>query len=124
MPWNTIALAVAGALGVLARHYVQRAVPRPGALPWGTLVVNVSGALAAGLVVTLVARRVSPPMWLQEALLVGFLGGYTTFSALSAETFLLIESRHYGLAALYSLGSLVAGALAVFAGILLGRALT
>ena len=121
MPWNVIGLGFAGALGVLARHFVQRLVPRTGHMPWGTLAVNMSGALVLGLLLTAVARRESVPIWAQEALFVGFLGGYTTFSALSAETFLLLESRQYGLAAAYSLGSLVAGVAAVFAGMALGR---
>ena len=124
MPWTTLSLALAGALGVLARHFVQRIVPRTGPMPWGTLVVNVSGALAAGLLLTLVARRFTVPMWVQESVFVGFLGGYTTFSALSTETFLMIETRHYGTAALYSLGSVSAGLAAVFAGTALGRWLT
>jgi len=124
MPWNVIGLSLAGALGVLARHAVQRAVPRTGHMPWGTLLVNVSGALVLGLLLTIIARRDSVPMWAQEALFVGFLGGYTTFSALSAETFLLMESRNYALAAAYSLGSLMSGVLAVFVGMAIGRTLT
>src|ERR1051326_5897512 len=103
MPWTTIGLGFAGALGVLARHGVQRLVPRPGGMPWGTFVVNVSGALVLGFLLHWIARRESVPMWVQEVLFVGFLGGYTTFSALSAETFLMIESRHYLLAAGYAL---------------------
>ena len=124
MPWNVIGLGLAGALGVLARHFVQRLVPRTGPMPWGTLVVNVSGALVLGFLLSVVARRESVPMWVQEALFVGFLGGYTTFSALSAETFLLLESRQYGLALAYSLGSLAAGVVAVVVGLSLGRAVT
>jgi len=121
MPWTTVALALAGAGGVLARHAVQRLVPRTGAMPWGTFVVNVSGALVLGLLLTVIARRDSVPTWVQEAAFVGFLGGYTTFSALSAETFLMLESRQVGLALAYSLGSVVVGVLAVFAGVALGR---
>ena len=124
MPWPTLALAGAGALGVLARHLVQRLVPRSGPMPWGTLIVNVSGALVAGLLLTLAARRWSLPMWAQEAVFVGFLGGYTTFSALSAETFLLTESKQYAVAAAYSLGSVAAGLAAVYFGTVLGRWLT
>jgi len=124
MPWTTVGLGLAGALGVIARHFVQRLIPRTGHMPWGTLAVNVSGAFVLGLLLTVVARRDSVPMWAQEAVFVGFLGGYTTFSALSAETFLLIESRQYGLALAYSLGSLLTGLLAVLIGVALGRALT
>lgn len=124
MPWTTISLGVAGALGVIARHTVQRVVPRSGPMPWGTFVVNVSGALVLGVLFTVIARRASTPMWVQETLFVGFLGGYTTFSALSAETFLMLEGRHYGLAVAYSIGSVIAGVLAVLVGTMLGRSLT
>jgi CrcB protein len=120
----TLALAVAGALGVLARHFIQRVVPRTGLIPWGTFLVNVGGSLVAGLLLVLLARRLSVPMWVQEAVFVGFLGGFTTFSALSAETFLLIETKHFGVAAAYSLGSLAAGLAAIYAGTALGRLLT
>jgi CrcB protein len=121
MPWTTVSLAVAGALGVLARHSVQRLVPRSGAMPWGTFWVNVSGALVLGALLTVTTRRDGVPMWVQEAVFVGFLGGYTTFSALSAETFLMLESRHYVLALAYALGSVLAGVVAVFAGVAVGR---
>jgi CrcB protein len=123
MPWNTIGLALAGALGVLARHGVQRLVPRAGPMPWGTFAVNVSGAFVLGLLLTMAVRRDSVPMWIQEVLFVGFLGGYTTFSALSAETFLMIESRHVALGLAYAFGSLASGVVAVGAGTLLGRQL-
>jgi CrcB protein len=124
MPWTTVGLALAGALGVLSRHAVQRLVPRPGTMPWGTFIVNVSGAVVLGLLVTVVARRGPVPLWLQEISFVGFLGGYTTFSALSAETFLMIESRHYALAAAYSIGTVIAGVAGVLLGVLAGRGLT
>jgi CrcB protein len=120
---TTLAIAVAGALGVLARHAVQQAVPRPGDLPWGTFVVNISGAFAIGLLATLVARRIDVPMWLQEAVLVGFLGGFTTFSALALETHTMIDRDRLVLAAAYSLGTLVVGLGAVVAGIRLARLL-
>jgi CrcB protein len=124
MHWSTVSLGFAGALGVLCRHALQRTIPRTASMPWGTLVVNVSGAFALGLLLTVIARRGSMPMWLQESVFVGFLGGYTTFSALSAETFLMIESRHYGLALAYSLGSVALGVAAVLFGTVIGRALT
>ncbi|HVG94240.1 MAG TPA: CrcB family protein [Planctomycetota bacterium] len=124
MPWTTISLGFAGALGVLARHALQRLVPRAGRMPWGTFAVNVSGALVLGLLLTVIARRGGIPMWIQETVFVGFLGGYTTFSALSAETFLMLESGRYGLALAYSLGSTISGVLAVGLGVGIGRALT
>jgi CrcB protein len=116
-----IAIAIAGALGVLARHAVQQLVPRHGEIPWGTFIVNVSGAFVMGLIFTVIVRRFSVPMWLQEAALVGLLGGYTTFSAVTLETFLLLDRGRTVTAAAYSVGSLLAGLLALFVGVHLGR---
>jgi CrcB protein len=116
-----ISIGIAGAVGVLARHAIQHVVPRHGGVPWGTLIVNVSGALALGFVFTVIVRRFAVAMWVQEALLVGFLGGYTTFSALSLETFLMVEHGRLTLAAAYGLGSVLARIAAVFAGIHLAR---
>ncbi len=115
------AIAVAGAVGVLARHAIQQAIPRHGEIPWGTFVVNVSGAFVLGLLFTVIVHRFTVPMWMQEAVLVGLLGGYTTFSTLSLETFVLIDRGRWLVAACYSLGTLVAGVLSLFVGIRLGR---
>ena len=93
-------------------------------MPWGTLIVNVSGALAIGLVFTILVRRYEVALWIQEAVLVGFLGGYTTFSALSLETYVMIEHRRFGVALAYVGGSVALGIVAVFVGIRLGRAIS
>jgi CrcB protein len=116
-----IALGTAGTLGVLARHTVQQLVPRHGGLPWGTLVVNVSGALAIGFVAAFVVHKLRTPLWVQEAMTVGFLGGFTTFSALALETVVLLDRGRYVVAAGYSLGTMIAGTAAVFLGLRLGR---
>ena len=118
---NTVAIALAGARGVLARHAIQQLVPRHGGISWGTFLVNVSGAFLMGLLFTILVRHFSVPLWIQEAVLVGVLGGYTTFSAISLETYLLLERGRYGFAAAYSLGTLVAGLAALMAGIRLDR---
>jgi CrcB protein len=121
---TTLAIAIAGAMGVLARHAVQHFVSRPGSsVPWGTFVVNVSGAFAVGFLFTVLVRHFGVPMWLQEATLVGFLGGYTTFSALALETYVLGEHHRYALAAAYSLGTLLVGVFALIVGIHLARRL-
>jgi CrcB protein len=116
-----VSIGVAGTVGVLARHAVQQVVPRHGGMPWGTLLVNISGAFILGFLFTLIVRRFATAMWIQEALLVGLLGGYTTFSAFSLETFLMIEHGRVALAASYSLGSVLGGVTAVFTGIHLAR---
>ena len=116
-----IPIGIAGAIGVLTRHAVQQLVPRHGGVPWGTLLVNASGAFILGFLFTMIVRRFEVAMWIQEALLVGFLGGYTTFSAFSLETFLMIEHGRILLAVGYGLVRVIGGVAAVFAGIHLAR---
>src|SRR5262245_45362045 len=105
---NWLTIAAAGSLGVLARHAIQQTVPRSGGIPWGTFIVNVTGAFAIGFVAAFVVHKLRTPMWVQETITVGFLGGYTTFSAFSLETFVLLDRGRIGVAAAYSLGSVVA----------------
>ena len=119
--WLTI--GAAGGLGVLARHVVQQAVPRYGGIPWGTFIVNVTGAFVIGFVAAFVVHKLRTPLWVQETITVGFLGGYTTFSAFSLETFLLLDRGRIAVAAAYSLGSVLAGLAAVVVGVRVGRVL-
>jgi len=120
-----VAIAIAGALGALARYGLEGFVSRrtKGAFPWGTFVVNISGAFALGLIFTLATERWSLAPWLRSAIAIGFLGAYTTFSTLSFETYRLAEDRAIGLAAANMLGSCAAGLAAVYAGIVLARTL-
>ena len=93
------------------------------AFPWGTLVVNVSGAFVLGVLVALSADRgVIPPAW-RLFLGVGILGGYTTFSTLSFESVALIQRGLVTQGALNMFGSAILGLVAVFAGMLVGRAI-
>jgi CrcB protein len=96
---------------------------RAGSFPWGTFVVNVSGSFLLGLVFTLLSERVALAPWVRASVSIGFLGAYTTFSTLSLESYRLIEARSYGLAGANLLGSVVAGMLALYGGVVLGRAI-
>lgn len=82
------ALAAAGAAGTLARYglsgWVQRLVRET--FPWGTLAVNLAGCLAIGVVMGLVRERQLLSPEARTVLVVGFLGGFTTFSAFGYET--------------------------------------
>ena len=120
-----VAIGLAGALGALARYGLEGFVSRraKGAFPWGTFVVNISGAFALGLVFTLATERWGLAPWLRSAITIGFLGAYTTFSTLSFETYRLAADRAIGLAAANMLGSCAAGLAAVYVGVVLARAL-
>jgi CrcB protein len=118
-----LGITVAGAAGALARYGIEGVISQrsSSAFPWGTFVVNISGAFLLGLMFTLMTERFAVSPWLRSTLAIGFLGAYTTFSTLSLETFRLIEDNALVLAALNSAGSLAVGIVAVYAGVIVAR---
>ncbi len=111
-------------VGANARYWLGRWVQsRLGAaFPWGTFAVNASGSLLIGLVLGVILRFEMSQRW-QLLLVVGLLGGYTTFSSLSYETCQLLRARAYGWAFANSFGSLAIGVAAAMVGEALARAL-
>ena len=106
-----------GAVGAMGRFLLGRwmfHIMGPG-FPWGTLAANVIGALVMGMLVELFALKISAPHSIQTALTAGLLGGFTTFSAFSLETALMIERNEWLGAASYAAMSvlLCVGALMV-----------
>lgn len=122
---TAVAIAVAGALGALARYGLDGLISRraPTSFPWGTFAINITGSFLLGLLFVVTTERFRPDPWLRSAVTIGFLGAYTTFSTLSLETYRLAEDGAWGLAAANVIGSLAAGLGAVYAGVVLGRAL-
>jgi len=122
---TAVAIAVAGAIGALARYGLEGLVSRrvPSAFPWGTFAVNISGSFALGFLFTVLTERLTVAPWLRAAVTIGLLGAYTTFSTLSFETYRLLEDRALGLAAANAFGTLAGGLLAVYVGVVAGRAL-
>lgn len=112
-------IGVGGCLGALARYWLGQYIGArvSGAFPLGTFVINVSGSLLLGFLAT--AAVFSPVI--RQALGVGFLGAYTTFSTWSVETLRLLEDGRYQLAAANVFGSAAAGLAGAWAGTLLGR---
>jgi CrcB protein len=94
-----------------------------GTFPIGTLLVNLSGSLLLGFLLTVTAERVLLDPRYRLLLVAGFLGGYTTFSTYTYESVALITAGSWGLGLLNLLGSSLAGALAAGLGMVLGRAL-
>ena len=84
--------------------------------PWGTFVVNVAGCLLIGILWGVMSRlqNISPAFSL--FLMVGFCGGFTTFSTFSREGLTLLQANNYFLFSLYVIGSVVLGILAVALG--------
>lgn len=118
-----LALAIAGAVGTLARAGVTGAAVRlvGTTYPWGTLVVNVVGAFAFGAIVGVSRSRLPLAHGLDTIVLVGLLGGFTTFSSYAFQTVELWESGRPALAAGYAIGSNLLGFVAVWAGLQLVR---
>jgi len=116
-----VALALAGGLGAAARFLLDGAIRSrsTGTLPWGTIVINLTGSFALGLVTGAIAASALPDGW-GIVVGTGFLGGYTTFSTASFETVRLMQERKFGLAAANGLGVLVAATLAAGLGLWLG----
>lgn len=116
--WVVVAVAVGSAVGGVARHVLTEAVVRvvgPG-FPWGTVVVNVSGSLAAGVVTALASSLGDwPPVW-RHAAMTGVLGGYTTFSAFSVQTLSLLQQGHTAAALVNVGGSVALGVAACWVG--------
>jgi CrcB protein len=115
-------VALAGGCGAAARYAFDFYVTQrtPGALPWGTAAVNVSGALLLGFIASLAAPS-GPPFELWLVFGGGFLGAYTTFSTWMYETLRLLEDGAWRVAALNVLGSLIAGVVASVIGWGIGR---
>src|SRR5262245_22469933 len=120
-----ILVLLGGALGTGFRYgatnlaaYAIGQIPK---YPYATFFVNITGSLLIGFLAELFDARMPVPPELRAALLVGVLGGYTTFSSLSFETFGLIREGKMGIAMLYSLGSLVLGLTATWLGVQLAR---
>lgn len=118
-----LAVAVGGALGATGRFLMGKMMFRlmgPG-FPWGTLSVNILGSFLIGLLVALLAMKTNLSHTWQGFLVIGCLGGFTTFSAFSMEVGLMLERHELTQAALYAFGSLFAGVLALFLGLYAGR---
>ena len=121
---TVLLVAGGGALGALARWAASLAGDRllPKGFPWATLLVNVAGCLAIGLVYTVIERRFPESTSWRPLLVTGFLGAFTTFSAFSWEADGLLREGAFARAGAYLLGSVAFGLLAVRVGVALGRA--
>lgn len=118
-------IAFFGALGCLARYLLSGAVYRllGAGFPYGTLAVNLVGAFLIGLIMEFSVRSAMIPPTLRVAMTIGFLGGLTTFSTFSFETFRLIEEGALLLAFANILVSVVACLFCTWVGIAVARAL-
>jgi CrcB protein len=120
-----LAIAGGGAIGAVARFLVSTGVYRLMGrdFPWGTLAVNLFGSFAMGLLFVLLLERSLIAPEVRAAILVGFLGSFTTFSTFSLETLTLVEQGEELRALLNVAASVLLCVAACWAGIIAARAL-
>ncbi|MEB3309623.1 MAG: fluoride efflux transporter CrcB [Snowella sp.] len=120
-----LAIALGAIPGALSRYYLGLLCLRlwGESFPYGTFVVNITGSLLMGFLVTLALERslISPDLRL--ALAVGFLGSYTTFSTYALDMDLMLKTNRQAMMLFYGLGSLVLGVIGVEIGSFLARKL-
>lgn len=123
-----LAVAVGGAAGTLLRHGVGGWLAGDDRIfPVATFVVNLTGSFLLGALLAVLALRGTDTGRRRDVRLLlgtGFLGGYTTYSALAVETDHLLRTDHAALALTYALGTVLLGLVAALAGIAAGRAAT
>jgi CrcB protein len=120
--FHLLLVMLGGAIGAGARHLAGLGALRwigPG-FPWATLFVNLAGSLFMGLLAGWLVRGGGSEAT-RLFLAVGVLGGFTTFSAFSLETFSMLQRGDLGMAAAYVAVSVIGGVALLFAGLLLMR---
>ena len=122
---HLLLVATGGAIGASLRYLTGIAALRwfGANFPWGTLMVNVIGSFAMGVLAEFIVRKLGASNELRLLLMTGLLGGYTTFSAFSLDAILLIERGAYSAATGYILANVVGSILALLLGLMLARSL-
>ena len=120
-----IAIAFGGALGAVSRYWLNSAVQRfnDSGFPLGTFAVNVLGSFLIGIFFVLLAEKAQIAEQWRPVIVVGFLGGLTTFSTFSLDALLLFEQGHYNTALFYIISSVALCLIAAFAGMQISRVL-
>lgn len=119
---DIIIVGIGSGIGGICRYLISLIIGfANNGFPWGTFAVNIAGCLLIGILwgVTSRFQSISPAFTL--FFMVGFCGGFTTFSTFSKEGLALLQTNNYMLFALYTIGSMVLGILAVALGHLITK---
>jgi fluoride exporter len=119
-----ILVLIGGAVGTGCRFGISMLVAAslgPRQFPHATFIINITGSFLIGFLAQYFDTRFVVSAEIRAAVLVGILGGYTTFSSLSLETLNLIRDEAWFAALIYPLGSMVLGLVAVWSGVQLAR---
>jgi len=122
-PIELLLVFAGGSAGTASRLAVSLLLPQQGPLPVVILLVNLTGALALGWLLTALAARgpeTTRRKKLRLLLGTGFMGGFTTYSALATDTMLLFTQGSTAIGLAYGLGTVLLGAFATWVGMLLG----
>jgi fluoride exporter len=114
---------IGAALGGAFRFFVGTAISErfSGRFPLGTFLINVTGSFAIGLLMTILTERFTPHPYWRLLLVVGVLGGYTTFSSFEWETLFAARNGSGWIGLIYVISSVIVGYGAVWVGALLAR---
>lgn len=116
---NILSVAIGGAFGAVARYLVNIS---PAAnlfekFPFPTFLINISGSFLIGFLMILLADKINVSENFRMAIIVGFLGAFTTFSTFEIEIFGLVRERYFTTAFVYLVLSVVIGFVGVIAGV-------
>jgi fluoride exporter len=119
---NIAMVGLGGMAGSVFRFVIGSIIMHryPGRFPWGTFSVNIIGSLLIGIFLGWAAKQQHADFW-KLLLATGFCGGFTTFSTLSYEGFLLIKQQQFGILALYISATLVLGLVATALGFIITK---
>jgi fluoride exporter len=119
-------VGVGGCLGSILRFWLGSYIGNKmgSRFPYGTFVINITGSFLVGLVFALLTVKTQwSPNW-RYLIPIGFIGGYTTFSSFEYETLRTMQEGQIGLGLLYVAASVVVGFVAVWGGMIAGRAIS
>jgi len=118
-------IGIAGLVGTLARYWLSGWGDRwwGGSFPFGTMIVNLTGCLAIGFLFHAIQEKYLIDPVVRSAVLVGFLGGFTTFSSFAVQSFNLLRDGEVFLASANILVSNIVGLILVWVGYAISRAL-
>ena len=118
---KVLSVAAGGSLGAVARYLINISPLSSvlGKFPMATFLVNISGSFLVGFLMVVLADKVTVSENVRMAVIVGFLGAFTTFSTFEAEIYGLVRERSFTMA----LGYLFVSVLVGFAGVVMGAAL-
>ncbi len=119
MALQFLAIGLAGFFGAITRYAVGGYIKNmmgAAAFPWGTLIVNITGSFLIGFLVAMAGGRLPVDPGIRTAVIIGFVGSYTTFSTFSFETLDLMANGSWPAAAFNVAAAVVVGLLAVYLG--------